>query len=82
MVETIPYYVQINFEVLVYDDCVLENGDDYYDRVYYSPDLSSSDFYWEIPKTCLSENNDNPIFLIDSQSELDIPVNINTNHNR
>ena len=61
---------------------MLENEDDYYDRVDYSPDLSSSDFYWEIPKTCFSENNVNEIFLIDSESGFDILVNINTNHNR
>ena len=72
----------ISFEVEVVDDCVLENEDHYYDRVTYTPDLSSGDFYWEIPKTCFSENNVNEIFLIYSESGNAAPVNINTNQNR
>ena len=61
-----PYSVETSFVVEVYTDCVLNNEEHYYDRVAYSPDLSSQNFYWEIPKTCFSEDNDNEIFFINS----------------
>ena len=59
--------------MVVYNDCELENQEHYYDRITFSPDLRSQDFYWEIPKTCFSENNINEILLIDIEAEGEIP---------